>query len=391
LTDEDGNVEEPGYRVPGRQPPPPRKRQEQPAAEQETKLRVDLQPRAVRIEPGGGGTVALRVRNTSPVVDEIHIEISGEAAAWAAVVPSELRLYPGTDGDAVISFHPPRAPQPTAGPHEVRIAVSSSQRPAAGVEASIRLDIAPFDDLTASLSPRHGTTKGEFSTAVRVANQGNRAVAARISAGDPQHGLDFTIAPEQLSVVPGGDATAWLRMRPVRSSLFGRLRTFPFDVTVNPVPGSPRTLDGRLDVPATLPGWVGLAGALVLLLAIAGGVACGTGMIDCLPAGNGQQTTDPTITPQVTAPSTTTPPTVPATTPGTVTPTPAQNLVTVPELTGLPLNEALVRLQDLGLRGFPREVAGTGQETFAVIRTEPAAGTQVQPRSDVLVFFAFGR
>jgi len=376
-----------GYRVPRREPTRPRSKARS-SDESDTPLAVDLQPRQVRVEPGAAGTVRLRVRNTGSVVDAIAIEVAGEAAAWATVVPAELRIYPGTEGEAVVTFRPPRAPWPPAGLHEAQIALNSSERPAASAQASLLLEIAPYDELSASLAPRYASTKREFTTAVKLVNQGNRSVAAGITATDPHQALDFAAQPQNMAMEPGDESTSWLRMRPRRRSRFGRPQTYPFDVTVTPVPGSPRALDGRLEVVPLLPAWMALVGGLVLIVAIAGGVGCGLRVIECLPSGGETPTPTPTAT---TTPGVTDTPRPATPTPTGATPTPTSGQRVVPDVEGLQLDEAVIILQREGFTAFPRAMPAPGVPAFTVLSTDPPVGSPVSVGADVRVFFAFGR
>ncbi|MFI8860740.1 hydrogenase expression protein, partial [Streptomyces prasinus] len=46
-------------------------------------LWTSLEPVSTTVDPGGGATVRLRVRNTGDVVDEYRFEPVGDLAPWA--------------------------------------------------------------------------------------------------------------------------------------------------------------------------------------------------------------------------------------------------------------------------------------------------------------------
>ena len=338
MTDEQG-PDEPGGRVPGREPAPPRRPADN-GANDDSQLTATVEPRSLRLDPGGSGTVTIRVRNTGSVVDEIRLELLGEPARWGSVVPASLRLFPGTQGEAVVTFQPPRASRPRAGTIELRIGLTSQQRPAASVEHSLRLEVAPFDDMTTALDPRFGSTKAEFNSSIRVANRGNRPIEPLITASDPHNGLALTVQPDRLHIEPEAEAIARLTARPHRRIWLGHQRSYPFDVVVQARDVAPRTLDGRLDQLPLLPRWVPGLAIVALALVLAGGVACGAGII-CEPGATAtaSPTGQITSTPATFTPSVTTSPTAAV--------TPSETATGSPDLTGctLTVGRPFVRLR----------------------------------------------
>jgi hypothetical protein len=365
LTDELGPDEQPRSRIPGR-PPVERPHAKADNDNADVRLSALVEPRHLRLEPGGTGSLTLRLRNTGSVVDEIRVELLGEPAGWGSVVPSVLRLYPDTQAEAVISLQPPRASRPRAGSIELRLAITSRERPAASIEESVGIELAPFDEITAALDPRYGSTKGEFTSAIKLGNRGNRPVEPSIRATDPQNALELTVRPERLAVEPGSEAIAWLHARPHRTIWFGNPRTYPFDVIVSDAAGTPRALDGRLEQLPLFPRWLATVGALLVVLAITGGVACGAGLVQCLPVAGPVQTAPPT--PFVTVPPDTGPPdTAP---PDTAPPDTAPPDTAPPDLSGcvLTIQNPLVRLHEEP-DPFSLDVGPAPRDTYVPIDT----------------------
>ncbi|MDQ3107441.1 MAG: hypothetical protein M3Q68_06500, partial [Actinomycetota bacterium] len=58
---------------------------------------ASLQSTSVAVTPGSEATVEVRVRNTGQIVDVLHVEVVGDAAAWAVVEPPSVSLFPGND------------------------------------------------------------------------------------------------------------------------------------------------------------------------------------------------------------------------------------------------------------------------------------------------------
>ncbi|MFG3282903.1 hypothetical protein ACGF3I_13210, partial [Streptomyces sp. NPDC048111] len=75
-----------------------------------------LEPPATTVAPGDSAVVRLRVRNTGDTVEEYRLVPVGDVAGWARVEPGVLRLYPGAEATAEITFAPPRTSDAIAGP-----------------------------------------------------------------------------------------------------------------------------------------------------------------------------------------------------------------------------------------------------------------------------------
>src|SRR3954447_17165483 len=50
--------------------------------------------------PGEACRIPVRVKNTSQVVDVYRFEVLGDTAACAEVLPAQLSLFPGQEGEA---------------------------------------------------------------------------------------------------------------------------------------------------------------------------------------------------------------------------------------------------------------------------------------------------
>ncbi|KKZ69020.1 hydrolase, partial [Streptomyces showdoensis] len=175
---------------------------------------TSLDPAAVAVEPGSRATARLRVRNTGDTVEEYRLSLVGRPAGWGRVEPDVLRLYPGAEGTAEISFAPPRTPDAEAGPAAYGVRVEPRENAAVRDVVEGQLTIAPFTEVRAELLPP--ALRGRFRGRARAAvdNLGNTPVTASLVARDETDALEFDLAPNAVRIDPGRAAFAELTLRP---------------------------------------------------------------------------------------------------------------------------------------------------------------------------------
>ncbi|MEU8758769.1 hydrolase [Streptomyces sp. NPDC048659] len=175
---------------------------------------TSLDPAAVAVEPGSRATARLRVRNTGDTVEEYRLSLVGRPAGWGRVEPDVLRLYPGAEGTAEISFAPPRSPDAEAGPAAYGVRVEPRENGAVRDVVEGQLTIAPFTEIRAELLPPALTGRFRGKARVAVDNLGNTPVTASLVARDETDALEFDLAPNAVRVDPGRAAFADLGLRP---------------------------------------------------------------------------------------------------------------------------------------------------------------------------------
>ncbi|MGD0863352.1 MAG: hypothetical protein ABSA21_11430 [Candidatus Limnocylindrales bacterium] len=313
---------------------------------------VKLPSEVVQVVPGATATVPVTIRNTGTVVDQFTIEILGEAAAWATVQPPTLSLFPGAEGQTVVTFAPPRLASVPAGTIVFGIRAASHEDPSGSTVEEGNLAVAAFADTFAELLPRTSTGSRAATHSLALDNRGNAAVNATVAGTDPDKLLDIGVRPPGLVVGPGAAAFASVRVAPRKRFWRGQPKTRPFKLQVETADGAPITLDGTMLQQAMLPGWLGraLLACLALLLIAAllwFGLlqpAIKTSAEQALadagytphPAG---ATATPTATPAATPVSTST--STPGPTPGpTLGPTPSSSPLS--PFAGTPLNGRLI-------------------------------------------------
>ena len=168
---------------------------------------VDIVTPNLVVNPGEAVSTQLRLTNTGRVVDEITVEILGDAGPFASVDPAALPLFPGAHGVVTVTFRPPRGTSPLAGIMPVGFRVRSREDPAFSYVAEARLEIGAVLDVGARLSPRNSVA-GRIGQGARhrveLENAGNSVARVTIAAGDPDDRLSFRIATPVVLVPPGG-------------------------------------------------------------------------------------------------------------------------------------------------------------------------------------------
>lgn len=241
-------------------------------------LTASLDATSVSAAPGEETAVPLQVRNSGATVEEYRFEVVGACAAWSAVEPAVLSLYPGDSRTVSLMLRPPRDATVPAGetPFGVRVVPTGEQ--GATVVPEGRVTVLPFTATTAELVPRssHGPLRGRHQLAVD--NRGNTPVTVRLGAqpGSELARVDFAVS--ELQVAPGHAEFGRLRVRPAKRMWRGTPVTHPFQVFAatqvaegeEPMP--PVLVDGSYQQEPLLPRWLprALITAAVLLIALAG-------------------------------------------------------------------------------------------------------------------------
>ncbi len=233
---------------------------------------VALEDAQLEVEPGEQVSTTVRVRNTtapdtSRQVDEFTISVVGDGADWATVDPPVLRLFPDEQGEATLTFAPPRAPSTPAGDLVYGVKVTSRERPDSSYVEEGGLTVGEFVEVVTALTPQ--TSQGRLSARheLTVENRGNVPDVSQVGASDPDAALDFAFDEPEVPVDPGGTATVDLKVKPGERMWRGAPRPRPFQVAVRPAAAAPLTVDGRLLQQPIIPDW--LPKALMWLLGAA--------------------------------------------------------------------------------------------------------------------------
>ncbi|MEU0401566.1 hydrolase [Streptomyces sp. NPDC006197] len=231
---------------------------------------TSLDPADVTVEPGARTSARLRVRNTGDTVEEYRLSLVGKPSGWSRVEPDVLRLYPGSEGTAEITFAPPRSSDAEAGPHAYGVRVDPRENAAARDVVEGRLTVTPFAETRAELLPP--ALAGRFRGRARIAvdNLGNTPLTASLIARDEAGRLTFDVRPNAVQIAPGRAAFGELVVRPQAVRWTGAEESHRFTVAVRRA-GDDTALDleATYDQRPVFGNWLVVAGGLLVTAAIA--------------------------------------------------------------------------------------------------------------------------
>ncbi|WP_449346176.1 hydrogenase expression protein [Streptomyces xanthochromogenes] len=228
-----------------------------------------LEPPATTVAPGDSAVVRLRVRNTGDTVEEYRLTPVGEAAGWARIEPAVLRLYPGAEGTADLTFAPPRTSDAVAGPSAFGIRVDPREHPHEADVVEGRLTIGPFAEMRAELVPRSVRGRRRARGRLAVDNLGNQPLTASFSTRDNGDAANVEANPTAVQVDPGRAGFAEVELTAVNVSWFGGTRQHPFTVAVlRSGDPAPQELRGTYLQPSVFPRWVLAVGSILLALLV---------------------------------------------------------------------------------------------------------------------------
>lgn len=231
---------------------------------------TSLDPADLTVAPGARTSARLRVRNTGDTVEEYRLSLVGKPSGWSRVEPDVLRLYPGSEGTAEISFAPPRSSEVEAGPVAYGIRVDPRENSAARDVVEGRLTITPFTEVRAELLPP--ALLGRFRGRARIAvdNLGNTPLTASLVARDEANRLTFDVRPNAVQIAPGRAAFGDLEVRPQTVRWTGGQESHRFTVAVRRAgDDTSLDLDATFDQRPVFGNWLVVAGGLLLTAVIA--------------------------------------------------------------------------------------------------------------------------
>ncbi|MFJ2401491.1 peptidoglycan-binding protein [Streptomyces xanthochromogenes] len=232
---------------------------------------TSLDPAAVAVDPGGRATARLRVRNTGDTVEEYRLSIVGAPAGWARIEPDTLRLYPGSEATAEISFAPPRSPDALAGPAAYGIRVEPREHSEVRDVLEGQVTVAPFTEVRAELLPPNLVGRFRGRAQVAVDNLGNTALTASLAVRDETNRLTFGLTPNSVQIAPGRAAFAEVDIRPQQVRWTGSGEHHRMTLSVRRSgDDTPLQVGGVFEQRAVLPRWVFVAGSVLVAACVAG-------------------------------------------------------------------------------------------------------------------------
>lgn len=222
-------------------------------------------PATLPVAPGDEAACEIKVRNTGTVVDEFTFEILGAAAAWTAVDPPTLHLFPAAEGSVRLHVRPPRQCTTSAGPLPWGLRVSSKEDPEHSVVEQAVLDVGAYSEATAQIVPQTFATRRAGEHRVTVSNLGNQRLEASLTASDPDNLLTFQVTPPALAIDACAKAEAVLGVQAQKAKIVGRPEPHAFQVVVASGGAPPLTVGGTLLQRPLLPWWALAIGAVLIV------------------------------------------------------------------------------------------------------------------------------
>jgi hypothetical protein len=199
----------------------------------------------VAVEPGGQASVIVRVRNMSSIVEGFSLDVLGDAAPWAQVLPGRLEVLPQSEAQATVLFAPPPGVATRAGQVPFGIRAVSQVDPTASAVVEGDLHVGSVSLSQGKITP--ATSKGRWSGKHRIelSNWGNTPVRLALEVSDPDEALGFLIAPDVLELPLGTTGTAKLKVRARKPFFRGAPLRRSFRVVGRPLaPGERRPAPG---------------------------------------------------------------------------------------------------------------------------------------------------
>lgn len=228
-----------------------------------------LEASTVTADPGAETSCQVTVRNTGMVVDRVLLDVLGAAKEWASVEPGQLNLLPGTGGSARITFRPPRASLPPAGPVPFAVRVMSQEDPEGSVIEEGLVNVGSFTDISADLVPRTSHARRAGHHKLIVQNRGNAATEVALTAADPDDALEFRFKPDIIRADPGTATFVKVHAAPRKRFLKGQSKSLPYQVFAQQDQGNPVTVEGAVLQRQIMPEWLLPALAIACVAAAA--------------------------------------------------------------------------------------------------------------------------
>ena len=162
------------------------------------------------VVPGQAVRIKVSVRNVGTIVETYDLSVLGPARTWVSVAPSEISLFPGDEGTAVVTIKPPRTPNMLAGRYEVAIKATSQVLWAERAVAEFSVTVAPYHQFKAVIARSTLELKTKTSTYLQIVNEGNSSTKFSVDVTDPDGVFQGSLDAPTYVLDPG--QPAWLKV-----------------------------------------------------------------------------------------------------------------------------------------------------------------------------------
>jgi hypothetical protein len=231
---------------------------------------LSLSATKLEVAPGESVEATITVRNQSQIVDQFGIRIQGLDPTWWTLSTPSVSLFPGDQGEAKLTIHPPKEAESKAGSYSFQVRAVSQANLEEMTEEEAYLILRGFLVWDVEMSPTKVVGRsGNYR--ITASNSGNTDITLIFKGKDPEEALDYTFSHDKLTVPAGESALITLQVR-LKKGEKGKL--YNFQVLVRPVEAKvpskeARTINGQFEYRRRWPWkWIllGLAIAAVVFL-----------------------------------------------------------------------------------------------------------------------------
>ena len=165
-------------------------------------IRLDGWPAHTDVAPGMRQRLGLSITNSSQIVDQYVLAISGLDEDWYSLTPPSVSLFPGATATAELILHPP-AGVASAGDYPFSVVATSASNPAFHTIRESGLRIGKVGAAAMELRPLRVEGRRAAFT-VKWKNPTNSPLSVQLAVRDAEDGLRAFINPEGPVPVPAG-------------------------------------------------------------------------------------------------------------------------------------------------------------------------------------------
>ncbi len=191
---------------------------------------LSLSATKLEVVPGESVEATATIRNQSQVVDQFDIRIEGLDPAWWTLSTSSVSLFPGDQGEAKLTIHPPKEAEVRAGSYSFQVRAVSQANPEEMTEEEAYLILRGFMVWDVEMSPTN-VVGGSGTYRITASNSGNTDITLTFEGKDPEEALDYTFSHDKVTVPAGESALITLKVRPRKGE---KNKLYSFQVLVRP-------------------------------------------------------------------------------------------------------------------------------------------------------------
>ena len=184
-------------------------------------IRLEGLPATEETGPGGSRRILLTVTNSSEIVDQYKLSLSGLDEDWYTLVPPSVSLFPGASGRVELTLSPPVGRAGRAGNYPFSVQATSSSDPHLSTSGDSVLRITALGKAGMEVRPLRASGR-RASFRVIWKNPSNGLVNIELATRDAEDGLRMFINPVGSAPVPAGEErTVRVTVQPRRRETVG--------------------------------------------------------------------------------------------------------------------------------------------------------------------------